>query len=72
MAESYRPSQKKMDDMICMGELDAVDIGPYTYNNAAPAPSGMEISAVGDRIALTTKDDWAVQYRRIYGYIGLK
>ena len=61
-----------MADLICMAELDAVAIEPYTYNNAAPAPSGVDISAVEDRLALTTKEDWAVQFRRIYGYVGLE
>ena len=35
-----------------------------------PVPSGMTIGLIDDRVALTLVDDWAIQYRRVYGYIG--
>ena len=33
-------------------------------------PSGMSLSVLGDRLAITMVPDWAVQYRRVYGYLG--
>ena len=35
-----------------------------------PIPSGMAIGLIDNRLALTLVDDWAIQYRRVYGYIG--
>ena len=33
-------------------------------------PSGMVLSMIDDRLAVTLHEDWAVQYRRVYGYLG--
>ena len=33
-------------------------------------PSGMSLSVIDARLAVTLGEDWAVQYRRAYGYLG--
>ena len=38
--------------------------------DTAPVPSGMSLSRVDRRLALTLPEDWASQFRRVYGYIG--
>ena len=64
-AEYYRPSQKLFAD-----SSRAAEIRKISYRDAAPTPSGMSVSIMDGRLALTMVGDWAVQYRRVYGYIG--
>ena len=61
----YRPSQKQFADALVRAGLQN-----RLFEDAAPLPSGMAVSKKDDRLALTLVDDWAVQYRRVYGYIG--
>ena len=64
-AEYFRPSQKKFTNMLCAADAKRVD-----PNRNAPAPSGMSPQWVDRALALFPTEDWTVQFRIIYGYIG--
>ena len=80
-ASYYRPPQKKFEDALCRAAIRGI-----SYHDAAPVavkyqnrvsvlivltfPSGICLHTLGERLALTMVDDWAAQYRRVYGYLG--
>ena len=61
----FRPSQKYFDNALLKA---AAQNRPYA--DAAATPSGVKLSAIDDRLALTLVEDWAVRFRRQYGYVG--
>ena len=63
-AAYYWPPRKKFDTR-CRAAITKI-----SYRDAAPVAPGMSLSILDERPALTMVDDWDVQYRRAYGYIG--
>ena len=61
----FRPSQKQFAN-----EMAKASIEGRPFGNSAALPSGMAISTIDDRLALTLCGDWAVQFRRMYVYVG--
>ena len=61
----FRPSQKYFANALMKA---AAQNRPYA--DAVATPSGMKLSAIDDRLALTLVEDWAVRFRRQYGYVG--
>ena len=61
----FRLSHKAYADLLVRA-----DIARTPYNDSAATPSGASLEIVDGRRALLLVEDRALQFRRVYGYIG--